>query len=154
MEKTTEGNKIVTFTDVITDQESNESIEAVDETMRASVAAVEDILCYSFRDKTLLQEALTHSSCTDATSYQRLEFVGDAALGLALTEFTFRAYPDLDPGHLSLVRAANISTENLARVAVRHDLYRYVRHNAPSLASKVMGSHPWKWVLLLFAFFD
>ncbi|XP_043688835.1 ribonuclease 3-like protein 2 [Telopea speciosissima] len=119
------------------DSPSSIVMEAVDMNMREAVTAVEGLLCYRFRDKTLLQEALTHSSYTESPSYQRLEFVGDAALGLALAEYVFRAYPGLDPGQLSLLRAANISTENLARVAVRHELYRYVRHNAPSLDAKV-----------------
>ncbi|KAL0399198.1 UNVERIFIED_CONTAM: Ribonuclease 3-like protein 2 [Sesamum radiatum] len=105
--------------------------------MEVSVMAVEKILKYSFKNKKLLEEALTHSSCTGSSSYQRLEFVGDAALGLALANYVFLQYPDLDPGKLSLVRAANISTEKLARVAVRHQLYKYVRHNAAALEEKV-----------------
>ncbi|KAK4439770.1 Ribonuclease 3-like protein 2 [Sesamum alatum] len=105
--------------------------------MEVSVMAVEKILNYSFKNKKLLEEALTHSSCTASASYQRLEFVGDAALGLALANYVFLQYPDLEPGKLSLVRAANISTEKLARVAVRHRLYKYVRHNATALEEKV-----------------
>ncbi|PON41196.1 Ribonuclease III [Parasponia andersonii] len=49
----------------------------------------------------------------------------------------FLAYPNIDPGDLSLLRSANISTEKLARVAVRHGLYRFVRRNAPALDEKV-----------------
>ncbi|XP_012442277.2 ribonuclease 3-like protein 2 [Gossypium raimondii] len=105
--------------------------------MGASVDAVERILNYRFRDKRLLEDALTHSSYSDATSYERLEFVGDAALGLAFTNHVFLAYPMLDPGQLSLIRAANISTEKLARVAVKHGLFQFVRHNAVGLAQKV-----------------
>ncbi|GJZ68624.1 ribonuclease 3-like protein 2 [Tanacetum coccineum] len=100
-----------------------------------SVAAVESILRYTFSDKSLLEEALTHSSYTESQSYQRLEFLGDAALGNAISCFVYLAYPDLDPGQLSLLRAANISTEKLARVAVRHGLYKYVRHNAADVLS-------------------
>ncbi|KAL3851186.1 hypothetical protein ACJIZ3_013068 [Penstemon smallii] len=105
--------------------------------MRDSIAAVEKLLDYRFKNKKLLEDALTHSSYTESTSYQRLEFVGDAALGLAISNFCFLAYPNVEPGKLSLVRAANISTEKLARVAVRHQLYKYVRHNAVSLDQKV-----------------
>ncbi|XP_059662457.1 ribonuclease 3-like protein 2 [Cornus florida] len=105
--------------------------------MSTSIRAVEDLLNYRFKNKKLLEEALTHSSYTDSPSYQRLEFVGDAALGLAISNFVFLSYPDLDPGQLSLIRAANISTEKLARVAVQHRLYRYVRHNAAALDEKV-----------------
>lgn len=105
--------------------------------METSVRAVEELLNYRFNNKRLLEEALTHSSYTDAPNYQRLEFIGDAALGLAVSNFVYLAYPDLDPGQLSLLRSANISTEKLARVAVRHKLYRYVRHNAAALNDKV-----------------
>ncbi|KAK3199785.1 hypothetical protein Dsin_023200 [Dipteronia sinensis] len=105
--------------------------------MEETVFYVENILNYSFKDKRLLEEALTHSSHTDSASYQRLEFIGDAALGLALSNYVFLAYPQLDPGQLSLLRAANISTEKLARVAVKHGFYRFVRHNAVPLDDKV-----------------
>ncbi|KAH6822667.1 RNAse THREE-like protein 2 [Perilla frutescens var. hirtella] len=105
--------------------------------MEASMMAVENALNYRFVDKKLLVEALTHSSCIDSASYQRLEFIGDSALGLAVSNYLYLKFPDLDPGKLSLVRSANISTEKLARVAVRHHLYKFVRHNVTSLDEKV-----------------
>ncbi|XP_019194385.1 PREDICTED: ribonuclease 3-like protein 2 isoform X1 [Ipomoea nil] len=114
-----------------------ESEEEEMASMDASVAAVEQLLQYQFKNRKLLEEALTHSSYTESASYQRLEFLGDMALGLAITNFVFLAYPELDPGQLSLLRAANISTEKLARVAVRHSLYKYVRHNATGLDERV-----------------
>ncbi|KAL6865300.1 hypothetical protein ACP4OV_016451 [Aristida adscensionis] len=108
---------------------------------RAEAAArVERLLRYRFRDRALLEEALTHQSASDGAgggvagpSYQRLEFVGDAALGLAFSNFLFLTNPTLGPGALSTLRAANISTEKLARVAVRHDLYPLLRRNCPRL---------------------
>ncbi|KAI3510214.1 hypothetical protein L1887_25745 [Cichorium endivia] len=105
--------------------------------MEDSIASVEAILMYPFRDKKLLEEALTHSSYTESPPYQRLELLGDAILGAAITDFVFSAYPDVDPGQLSLLRAANISTEKLARVAVRNGLYKYVRHRTTVLNDKV-----------------
>lgn len=106
--------------------------------MEVSVRAVERIIGYSFQNKRLLEDALTHSSFTDYTSnFQRLEFVGDAALGLAITNYVFLAYPQLDPGQLSSLRAANISTEKLARVALRNGLYYHVRRKVPPLDDKV-----------------
>lgn len=98
---------------------------------------MEEIVGYSFKKKTLLEEALTHSSYAESRSYERLEFVGDAALGLAISNHVYLAYPDLEPGQLSVLRAANISTEKLARVAVRHGLYRHIRDNAVALRDKV-----------------
>ncbi|OMP04391.1 hypothetical protein COLO4_09700 [Corchorus olitorius] len=105
--------------------------------MVASIAAVERILNYSFRNKRLLEEALTHPSYSDSASYQRLEFLGDAVLGLAFTNHVFLVYPKLEPGQLSLIRAANISTEKLARVAIKHRLFQFVRQNATGLDDKV-----------------
>lgn len=106
--------------------------------MRGSIRAVENMLNYKFSDKTLIEKALTHPSYVKSESYQRLEFVGDAALGLAITNFAFLTYPQLHPGDLSVLRAANISTEKLARVAVRHQLYKFVRHNSTALTDKVL----------------
>ncbi|KAL4333841.1 hypothetical protein GQ457_07G013260 [Hibiscus cannabinus] len=105
--------------------------------MEASIDAVEWILNYRFREKQHLEDALTHSSCSESTSYERLEFVGDAALNLAFTNHVYLVYPNLDPGQLSSIRAANISTEKLARVAVKHGLFQFVRHNVVGLEQKV-----------------
>ncbi|KAJ6819856.1 ribonuclease 3-like protein 2 [Iris pallida] len=105
--------------------------------MPAAVAEVEDLLGYRFSDASLIAEALTHSSDAEHASYQRLEFVGDAALGLAFTNYFYLTNPSLGPGQLSVLRAANISTEKLARVAVRHGLYRFLRRNSPKLDQMV-----------------
>ncbi|XP_077229177.1 RNAse THREE-like protein 2 [Tasmannia lanceolata] len=102
-----------------------------------SIMEVEELLGYKFENKMLLVEALTHSSHPDAESYQRLEFVGDAALTMVITNHIYLCYPNLDPGDLSVLRAANISTEKLARVAVRYGFYQYLRRNTPSLDEKV-----------------
>ncbi|KAK3030043.1 hypothetical protein RJ639_038142, partial [Escallonia herrerae] len=105
--------------------------------MASSVREVEDLLNYRFKNKKLLEAALTHPSYVDAESYQRLEFVGDAALGLAISNEIFLDYPDIDQGQLTLLRAANSSTEKLARVAVRHGLYGFVLHKDRPLEDKV-----------------
>ena len=128
--------------------------------MASSIRSVEEILSYRFKDKSLLKEALTHNSYNNGESfksYQRLEFVGDAVLGLAISNYVFLAYPNLEPGQLSSLRAANISTEKLARVAVRHGLHRFIRHNAASLHDKVKTKLPtflflFKFIYLLVTF--
>ncbi|CDY54644.1 BnaA05g36100D [Brassica napus] len=102
-----------------------------------SLQAVEKIVNYSFANKSLLEEALTHTSCVDFPSYERLEFVGDSAVGLALTNYLYLTYPNAEPHELSQLRAANVSTEKFARVALKHGLYRFLRRNAPSLDEKV-----------------
>ncbi|KAJ4953652.1 hypothetical protein NE237_030484 [Protea cynaroides] len=80
----------------------------------------------------MAMEAVDTNMKSAAEAVKSLEFFGDAALGLAFTECIFRNYPELDLGQLSLVHAANVCTENFARVAVRHQLI-----NAPFLQDKV-----------------
>ncbi|CAL9773268.1 unnamed protein product [Musa acuminata subsp. burmannicoides] len=104
---------------------------------RAVTEEIERLLGYAFRSQSLLAEALTHSSYPDHRSYHRLEFVGDAALSLAITKHLYLTNPDLGPGRLSALRAANISTEKLARVAVCHRLYRFLRRNSHALDQMV-----------------
>ncbi|KAF9596292.1 hypothetical protein IFM89_008818 [Coptis chinensis] len=58
-------------------------------------------------------------------------------LATAAAQSDAPTYPDLDPGQLWLLRASTINTEKLARVAVRHGLFHFFRHNAPSLDAKV-----------------
>ncbi|KAE9461648.1 hypothetical protein C3L33_06441, partial [Rhododendron williamsianum] len=102
-----------------------------------SLSAMERILGYNFRNKDLLQEALTHSSWPYSRSYERLEFVGDAIICVTFSMFVYHTYPDLEPGQLSRIRAANISTEKLARLAVRHGFHQYIRINAPAVEAKI-----------------
>ncbi|KAJ0264565.1 Ribonuclease 3-like protein 2 [Hirschfeldia incana] len=103
-----------------------------------SLQAVENIINYSFANKSLLEEALTHTSCVDFPSYERLEFLGDSAITSALTNYLYLVYPNLEPHVLSQLRAANVSNEKFARVALKHGLYRFLRRNAPSLDEKVI----------------
>lgn len=120
---------------------AQEDTLTVDEDMKEALEQVQFIIGYSFNNLSLLEEALSHSSHPCRVSYQRLEFVGDAVLNLAFTNFVFLTNPSVGPGALSLLRAANISTEKLARVAIRHDFYRYLRRNSPTLDSMVLINH-------------
>ncbi|KAI7724668.1 hypothetical protein M8C21_021479 [Ambrosia artemisiifolia] len=76
--------------------------------MEDSIKAVEALLMYRFKNKKLLEEALTHSSCTDGVSYQRLEFLGDNVIALAISNFFYLNYPEVDAGVLSRLLAANV----------------------------------------------
>ena len=106
------------------------------------VDKVEEILGYHFKDPGLLKEALTHSSFyypfRPLVSYERLEFVGDAVLNCLVGRWVYSMYPDLPPGQLTRLRAANVDTEKLTRVAVCCDLHLYIRHKAPLLNEQVL----------------
>ncbi|MEO8570729.1 MAG: ribonuclease III [Chloroflexota bacterium] len=80
------------------------------------------------RDLDLLEQALVHTSWhhehRDAASghNERLEFLGDAVVNLAISEALYTRHPDDDEGYLSARRAAIVSTVGLARLAARLDL--------------------------------
>jgi ribonuclease-3 len=94
---------------------------------------LERTLGHVFRDKTLLAKALTHRSHayeTDPDSpedNERLEFLGDAVIGLAAAEFFLRAFPDRNEGELSKLKASATSTLALARLAREIKLDRAIR---------------------------
>jgi ribonuclease-3 len=84
------------------------------------------------RDLDLLEQALVHSSWhhehrDGAVGHnERLEFLGDAAVNLAISEALYRRHPGDDEGYLSARRAAIVSTVGLARLAGRIDLGRFL----------------------------
>src|SRR5277367_4758234 len=59
-------------------------------------------LGYAFKDEGLLRRALTHASASTRTSNERLEFLGDRILGLAIADRLFQLYPDEPEGALAL----------------------------------------------------
>jgi len=78
----------------------------------------------SFADLSLLQHALAHRSwCGEqeggAPSNERLEFLGDAVLGLVVAGYTYERFPDFAEGKLAKVRSAVVNARVLAQVAAR-----------------------------------
>lgn len=88
--------------------------------MTANIKKLEEKLEYTFRDQALLIQALTHPSYLHEISsstggdYQRLEFLGDAVLGMLLAEILFGLYPDWDEGELSQLRSRLAGQDMLA----------------------------------------
>src|SRR5271169_3069438 len=80
-------------------------------------------LGHDFQDPGLLDAALTHRSyCAehpDTSSNERLEFLGDAVLGLVVTVHIYDEYPELPEGELAKVRASVVNAEVLADLATR-----------------------------------
>jgi ribonuclease III len=79
---------------------------------------------YQFRDRTLLRRCLTHSSSAETRldSNERLEFLGDAVLGLIICEHLFQLYPDQREGQLTQMKSFLVSRQTCARVARLLDL--------------------------------
>lgn len=83
-------------------------------------STVEDAIGYHFADPVLLTTALTHSSYAaehDVESYERLEFLGDAVLELAVTGRIFELLGDSPEGRMTRVRAVVVDESTLAEVA-------------------------------------
>ncbi len=88
---------------------------------------------YTFRDRTLLENALTHSSYANEhrdqglSSNERLEFLGDSILGLVVADHLYRTRKDLPEGDLTRIRAALVCEASLVEVAKVLDLGSYLR---------------------------
>jgi ribonuclease-3 len=84
-------------------------------------ARLEAAIDYSFRDSDLLERALTHRSHAKdrftEEHNERLEFLGDAVLELAVSEILMETYPDYPEGRLTKIRAQLVSADNLHQEA-------------------------------------
>ena len=87
-------------------------------------------LGYNFKDIKLLETALTHPSYGGdhhVPHYQRMEFLGDAVLELAISRYLYFEFPEVDEGKLTRIRAGLVREETLCRAARRLGLGRYIR---------------------------
>src|SRR5438034_10253933 len=96
--------------------------------LRDEFEALQQAIGYRFRDRGLLEHAMTHTSRAneDASGGVRdnesLEFLGDAVLGFVIADLLFREFPGFDEGEKSKTKAALVSTTTLARQAERLNL--------------------------------
>lgn len=83
------------------------------------MARCEERLGYTFRDRTLLRAALTHASGAEhrLASNERLEFLGDAVLGLVVCDLLFRNYPSFQEGELTRVKSSVVSRQTCAKLS-------------------------------------
>lgn len=91
-------------------------------------------LGYSFRDRSLMQLALTHRSFASRNN-ERLEFLGDAVLNFVVGEALFQRFPDAHEGQLSRLRARLVRGETLAQLARVFDLGEFLRLGSGELKS-------------------
>lgn len=104
---------------------------------------IERIIGYSFKNKDLLVRAFTHSSYVNEhkreESYERLEFLGDAALNYIVGLYLYETFPSFAEGKLSKVRAGTVDKETIAEVIDELGLLRFMRIGKGS-ADIVKGS--------------
>ena len=93
---------------------------------------LESAIGYRFRNITLLQNALTHSSYANERwhdslkSNERLEFLGDSILGMVVAEYLYKNFPDRPEGELTRMRADMVCEKSLASVAARIGLGQHL----------------------------
>jgi ribonuclease-3 len=91
--------------------------------LRDEFDEIETRIDYRFRDRGLLEHALTHKSRAaedvsgGVADNESLEFLGDAVLGLVVADALFRQYPNYNEGQKSKIKASVVSTQALARQA-------------------------------------
>lgn len=116
---------------------------------RRPLAELEDAIGYAFSNSAYLTNALVHKSYlhevtdTDLPSNERLEFLGDAALGLIVSADLFRSYPDVPEGRLSALRGALVRLNTLAEIAAPISLgeYLYMSHGEEAAGGRTRPSN-------------
>lgn len=99
--------------------------------MSSQYSELYEILGYSFKDESLIREALTHPSLEGTPSYQRLEFIGDRVLGLAIAAWMFELHPNADEGGLASRHTNLVRREACAKIAADLNLGDFI-HMAKS----------------------
>ncbi len=105
---------------------------------RLDYEVLEERLGFSFQDRNLLECALTHRSALwakERTDYERLEFLGDAVLDLAIADLLSERYGEAREGELSKMRAALVNTEALALIAKHLELGPFIKLGRGEFAS-------------------
>lgn len=98
----------------------------------SDLSVLQEALCVSFKNVSLLQQALVHTSYVNENpgvmpgSNERLEFLGDAVLGFIVAEKLYHDFPELDEGAMTKLRSVLVRGEALARIAAGLDLGRYL----------------------------
>ncbi|CAH2031193.1 ribonuclease III [Trichlorobacter ammonificans] len=92
--------------------------------------SLQNMLGHSFSDESLLRTALTHPSrfneAQEGGDYQRLEFLGDAVLGLLLADLLYQRFAHLGEGELSRLRASLVDQTRLAELALTADIAPHI----------------------------
>jgi len=97
-----------------------------------NLTSLEKIIGYKFNNKDLLKEALTHRSYLNENASwslphnERLEFLGDAVLELAVTEELYHRLPDYSEGILTPIRAALVNYQALLEIAAEIKLEKHL----------------------------
>src|SRR5688500_2809957 len=93
------------------------------------IQRIEQLLGHQFADYELLQRAITHASLVDSRlhSNERLEFLGDAVLGLVVCSYLYTEYDDLLEGEMTKIKSTVVSRRVCAEIALALGLDELLR---------------------------
>jgi len=102
------------------------------------LADCQKTLDYSFDNIKLLENALTHTSFKTAynPSNERLEFLGDAILGMVISEYLFKKFPDYSEGKLTKIKSVVVSRAALAKIGAEMGLKQFISVGKGLMASR------------------
>ncbi len=104
---------------------------------------LEKSIFYSFKDKDLLENALTHRgfyySNEDSLNHnEKLEFLGDRVLGLTISSYLYKNYTDINVGQMAKYFSYIVGSDNLLKIATKLNLASYVKINKNQLNTGVV----------------
>jgi len=88
------------------------------------IETLEKSIGYTFQNKQLLKQALTHTSYAyenNRSSYEKLEFLGDSILEFITSKYIYKHYEQLKEGEMTKVRATVVCEESLYQIAKKHN---------------------------------
>ena len=110
-----------------------------------SLAELENSIGYKFKNKKLLDEAVTHKSINSDFNNERLEFLGDSVISLVVSEALHFEESSLDEGKLSIYRSRIVSRSSLSKAGLKIKLNKYLHagsalNNNQNLTETIIGN--------------
>jgi len=110
-----------------------------------SLAELENSIGYKFKNKKLLDEAITHKSINSDFNNERLEFLGDSVISLVVSEALHFEESSLDEGKLSIYRSRIVSRSSLSKAGLKVKLDEYLHtgsalKNNHNLTETIIGN--------------
>ena len=110
-----------------------------------SLVQLENSIGYKFKNKKLLDEAITHKSINSKFNNERLEFLGDSVISLVVSEALHFEESSLDEGKLSIYRSRIVSRSSLSKAGLKIKLDKYLQaglalKNNQNLTETIIGN--------------
>jgi ribonuclease-3 len=102
---------------------------------------IEQITGHTFSDKSILDQAFTHSSAVDdrLLSNERLEFLGDAILALVICQALFERFPEYLEGDLTKIKSKLVSRETCAQISGRLGLHEFLKVGKGMVSNRALS---------------